>query len=163
MARDRSVREAARQELPEVEALVKLAYGEFREYFPETAWSAWMDNIGKTIHSDTGVVLVAAEAGKIRGVVKFFPDASQGGLGLWPAGTATMRILAVHPASRGRGLGRVLVRECIDRARALKIPAMYLYTGTFMQAARQLYESFGFRRAPEYDKEPGPIAYRLDL
>jgi ribosomal protein S18 acetylase RimI-like enzyme len=163
MAEDIAVREADVWELSEVEALVKLAYREFREYFPETAWSAWMDNIGKTVHSKTGVVLVAVESGKIQGVVKFFPEASQAELGQWPPGTAAMRILAVHPASRGRGLGRLLVRQCIDQARSLKITAMYLYTGTFMQAARQLYESFGFRRAPEYDKEPGPIAYRLDL
>jgi predicted N-acetyltransferase YhbS len=135
LAKEIAVREADPQELSEVEDLVKLAYGEFREYFPETAWSAWMDNIGKTVHSETGVVLVATESGKITGVVKFYPDAGQAGLGHWPQGPAAMRILAVHPASRGRGLGRFLVRECIDRARALEIPSIYLYTGTFMEAA----------------------------
>lgn len=163
LAKAIAVREADPRELAEVEDLVRLAYEEFREYFPDTAWSAWMDNIGRTVQSETGVVLVATESGKIRGVVKFYPDAGQAGLGQWPPGVASIRILAVHPASRGQGLGRFLVRECIDRARALKIPAIYLFTGTFMQAARRLYESFGFRRAPEYDKEPGPIAYSLEL
>ena len=32
-----------------------------------------------------------------------------------------------------------------------------------MAAARQLYEKLGFKRAPEFDRDPGPIAYRLDL
>ena len=32
-----------------------------------------------------------------------------------------------------------------------------------MKAARRLYERLGFQRIPEYDKEPGPIAYGLDL
>jgi hypothetical protein len=32
-----------------------------------------------------------------------------------------------------------------------------------MTAARQLYEKLGFQRAPEFDRDPGPIAYRLDL
>jgi hypothetical protein len=32
-----------------------------------------------------------------------------------------------------------------------------------MQAARHIYESLGFKRAPEFDKDPGPIAYRLVL
>ena len=74
-----------------------------------------------------------------------------------------MRILAVHPDYRGQGLGRRLVQECLNRARSLKIPKIYLYTGTFMEAARRLYEHFGFQRIPEFDKEPGPIAYCLDL
>jgi ribosomal protein S18 acetylase RimI-like enzyme len=163
MAQDFALREADFQELSEVEALVKTAYQEFRPHFPETAWSAWMDNIGKTVFSGTGVVLVIASSGKIHGAVKFYPDAGQAGLGYWPPGTASMRILAVHPDSRGRGYGRLLVQDCIARAQALQVAAIYLYTGSFMQAARQLYESLGFRRAPQYDKEPGPIAYRLDL
>jgi GNAT superfamily N-acetyltransferase len=57
----------------------------------------------------------------------------------------------------------LLARECVHRAKALKISTIYLYTGTFMQAARHIYEKLGFQRAPEFDRDPGPIAYRLDL
>jgi ribosomal protein S18 acetylase RimI-like enzyme len=158
-----TVLEARRQDLTEIETLVKLAYAEFKEYLPQPAWSAWMANISQVVRSETGLLLVAMESEKIKGVVKFYSEAARSGSGSWPPGAAAIRILAVHPASRGRGLGRRLVQECISRARSLKIPVIYLYTGVFMTAACQLYESLGFQRAPEYDKEPGPLAYRLDL
>jgi hypothetical protein len=32
-----------------------------------------------------------------------------------------------------------------------------------MAAARQLYEKLAFKRAPEFDRDPGLSAYRLDL
>jgi ribosomal protein S18 acetylase RimI-like enzyme len=163
MTQDPTVEQAGHQHFAEVEALVKLAYQEFQGYFPETAWSAWMDNISKVVHSETGIILMAVESGKIRGVVKFYPDAASSESGQWPPGAAAIRILAVHPAHRGQGLGRRLVQECLDRARILKIPKIYLYTGSFMKAARRLYERFGFQRIPEYDKEPGPLAYGLDV
>ncbi len=67
------------------------------------------------------------------------------------------------PASRGRGYGVRLTQACLDRARELGVPTVFLYTGTFMTAARHLYEKLGFQRALEFDRDPGPIAYRLDL
>jgi ribosomal protein S18 acetylase RimI-like enzyme len=109
------------------------------------------------------VVLVAADQGRIQGAVKFYPDAGQAHQGDWQPGAASIRLLAVAPAHRGQGYGRLLTQACIDRARNLSIPAIFLYTGTFMAAARQLYEKMGFKRAPEFDRDPGPIAYRLDL
>lgn len=163
MDEDFVIREAFPHELNEVEALVKKAYREFQALFPAQVWRAWMDNVWETVHSGVGIVIVAESQGKIQGVVKFYADAGQAGLGQWPQGAASMRILAVHPASRGKGYGTLLVKECLQRARALKIPTLYLQTGTFMQAARHIYESLGFRRAPEFDRDPGPIAYRLDL
>jgi ribosomal protein S18 acetylase RimI-like enzyme len=163
MFRNLAVQEAGPEDLAEIEALVKLAYAEFRDFFPETAWFAWMENIGKVIHAETGLILVVLESGKIVGVVKFYPDAAASNMGYWPAGVAAIRILAVHPEYRGRGLGRRLVQTCLDQARFLHIPALYLYTGVFMDAARRLYESLGFQRAPEYDRDPGPIAYHINL
>ena len=122
-----------------------------------------MDNVRETVHSRDGVVIVAESGGRIQGVVKFYPDASLASLGTWPGKAASMRVLAVSPKSRGQGFGTLLVRECLRRAQALKIATMYLYTGTFMEAARHIYEKLGFKRAPEFDRDPGPIAYRLDL
>ena len=163
MEADILIREGSAAELDQVEALVKAAYREFQPLFPEQVWQAWMDNIWETVHSPAGVVIVAESEGKIQGVVKFYPDASLSALGNWPREAASMRVLAVNPDSRGQGLGTLLARECVQRARALKIGTIYLYTGAFMQAARHIYEKLGFKRAPEFDRDPGPIAYRLDL
>ncbi len=157
------IREGSDAEQDQVEALVKIAYREFQPLFSEQVWQAWMDNIWETVHSPAGVIIVAESAGRIQGAVKFYPDASLSAQGKWPQQAAAMRILAVHPDSRGKGYGTLLARECVQRAQALKIATIYLYTGTFMQAARHIYEKLGFKRAPEFDRDPGPIAYRLDL
>ncbi len=163
MEADVIIREASLKELDEVESLVKTAYREFQPYFPAEHWQGWMDNIRETVHSGVGVVIVAEAGGRIQGAIKFYPDAAQAGLGQWPRPASSVRVLAVHPESRSQGYGARLVRECVRRARVLKLPRIYLYTGTFMAAARQIYESLGFKRAPEFDRDPGPIAYHLDL
>jgi len=163
MATETLMREAAAGEWDAIEDLVLAAYAEFRPLFPERAWDGWMENIRQVIHADTGDLIVAEEEGAIRGVVKFYPEASQSTLGTWPEGAAAIRILAVHPQYRGHGLGLLLARECLRRAQDLKIPAIFLYTGEFMHAARHIYEKLGFVRAPEFDRSPGPIAYRLDM
>ena len=157
------IREAAPEELAQIEDLVKAAYREFRPLFPADIWQAWMDNIGKVIHADAGLLLVLEDQGQMQGAVKFFPQAAQSGMGHWPEGVAAIRVLAVRPEARGRGYGTRLTRACLERARDLRISAIYLFTGEFMHAARHIYEKLGFQRAPEFDPHPGPIAYRLEL
>jgi len=163
MAEDVLIRDATPHELDRIEALVLTAYREFQPLFSEQIWLAWMDNISKTIRSGAGMLIVAEHEGELKGVVKFYPDAAHSGMGRWPEAAAAIRILAVSPEARGQGLGTILTQECLRRARDLKIRTIFLYTGTFMAAARHLYEKLGFRRAPELDRDPGPIAYRLDL
>lgn len=160
---DTVIRPAVPEEREEIARLVQEAYQEFRPHFPPEVWQAWMDNLHTTIHSGEGILLVAEAGGTLQGAVKFYPDAAQAGLGSWPQGSASMRLLAVRPGSRHRGYGRLLVEECLRRARELGLATVYLYTGSFMQAARHLYETLGFHRAPEFDRDPGPVAYRFDL
>lgn len=159
------IREAKASELEAVEALVKGAYREFQEVVPEEGWERWMASITQAVNEGEGLLLVAEAEGAIQGAVQFFHDASLARMGHWPAGAAAIRLLAVRPEARGRGLGTLLTQECLHRARTLKIPTIYLYTGRFMLAAQHIYEKLGFKRAPEYDppQQPGPIAYRLDL
>jgi len=163
MTQEIHIRLAGAGELAAVENLVKTAYREFRPLMPEAAWERWMDNISETLQAPEGMMLVAERQGRIEGAVKFYPDAAQAHQGQWPAGAGLIRLLAVSPGSRGRGYGVRLTRECLRRARDLKINTIFLYTGTFMAAARHIYEKLGFKRAPEFDRDPGPIAYRLDL
>jgi ribosomal protein S18 acetylase RimI-like enzyme len=163
MSNEILIRDAAPEELDDIEALVKEAYREFRPQFPEKVWQAWMDNVSETVRAPAGMLLVAMAGGIIQGVIKFYPEASQSGMGHWPPGVAAIRILAVSPPARGQGYGTRLAAECLRRAKAMQISTIFLFTGEFMDAARHIYEKLGFRRAPELDPQPGPIAYRLDL
>ena len=163
MSRAPIIRPAYPEERDAVEQLVKEAYQEFRPLFTPDIWERWLDNLSRAIHSEEGILLVVESAGILQGAVKFYPDASQAGLGHWPPGSASMRVLAVRPGSRMRGYGWLLVTECLRLARELGVARIYLYTGVFMDAARRLYEKLGFVRAKEFDRDPGPIAYRLDL
>ncbi|MFZ5453945.1 MAG: GNAT family N-acetyltransferase [Thermodesulfobacteriota bacterium] len=163
MEQDFVIREAAAGELAEIENLVQEAYREFKPLFPEKVWNAWMENIGQTVRAPSGILLVLEHQGRLWGAVKFFPEAERSGMGQWPPGAAALRILAVAPTARGRGYGTLLTRECLGLAREQQVSVIFLCTGEFMQAARHVYEKLGFRRVPEFDRDPGPIAYRLDL
>ena len=103
----------------------------------------------------------------------FYDDAAAEGFG-WPSGWAGVRALGVDPAVRGLGVGRTLMRACVERAVAGGAGVLCLHTARFMTAAMAMDEAMGFRRAPSYDfdanehlrlgGDPVPIlAYRLDL
>lgn len=83
------------------------------------------------------------------------------------AGEAEVRMLAVSPAARGRGVGTALTEWCVSRARSEGHKAVALSTLRAMHAAHRLYERMGFERTPERDWWPIPdlqlITYRLTL
>lgn len=102
-------------------------------------------------------LLVAVEDAAILGSVTYYFARSGGGYGdRWPEGWPSIRLLAVPPAYRGRGLGRALTQACIDRARAEGAPGIGLGTTKLMEVARAMYERMGFVHTPEYDFEPVP-------
>ena len=80
---------------------------------------------------------------------------------------ASFRMLAVDAAARGRGVGELLVRTCLDRARAAGKRRVVISTDPRMTAAHRLYERLGFRRLPVRDWSPVPgvdlLVYALQL
>ena len=64
-------------------------------------------------------------------------------------------MLAVDPAWRGRGIGR-LVEACIERARAASKTVATLHPAEEMAAATALYRSLGFQRDATADMTVAP-------
>ena len=80
---------------------------------------------------------------------------------------AGFRMLVVDPAVQGRGIGELLVRTCLERARAAGKRRVVLSTDRRMTAAQRLYRRLAFTRLPERDWQPVPgidlLVYALDL
>jgi ribosomal protein S18 acetylase RimI-like enzyme len=116
--------------------------------------------------AEHATVLVAAEGPRLVGCVTYvdglgkyaeFPDDDAAGI----------RMLAVLPEARSRGVGESLVRACVERARSSGRARVVLHSTGAMAAAQRLYGRLGFRRAPERDWEVEPgfilLGYELEL
>lgn len=68
-------------------------------------------------------------------------------------GQAKLRLLYVEPRARGLGLGRRLVRECVDYARAAGYQSIILWTQSELAAARNLYREAGFKKTGEEEHD----------
>jgi ribosomal protein S18 acetylase RimI-like enzyme len=80
-------------------------------------------------------------------------------------GICEMKRLFVLPEFRGRGAGRMLACEVIDRARDMGYHKMRLDTVASMKSARALYYSLQFRDIEAYRYNPveGSSYMELDL
>lgn len=159
---DIAIRAARPEELETVGELTARVYldGGLLDFGEEDPYLAVLrDARGRAEHAE---VLVAVEpsrpehaGGEVLGTVTFV---GRGGryADIAEPGEGEFRMLVVHPAARGRGVGEALVRECLERARALGLERLVLSSQDRMYAAHRLYERLGFVRTPERDWSPVP-------
>jgi len=113
-----------------------------------------------------GDILVAAEGDDVLGAV-FLVHPGSSYSELAGPGEAEFRMLAVSPKAQRRGIGELLVRACLDRARAKGALRMVISARDFIEGPLRLYDRMGFVRTPERDWSPAPgvslVALRFDL
>ena len=162
------LRDARVDELVNVSLLIKDAYQQYEKFLPPEVWKAYVEEIMDMQKRLNESKLIVAELdGHLAGTVTLYLDTARSSQEWWPKGWAVIRLLAVHPAYRGHGIGRLLMEECIRRCRKRGIATIGLHTSEMMDVARRMYERMGFIRVPEFDFYPRPgtviMAYRLDL
>jgi GNAT superfamily N-acetyltransferase len=74
---------------------------------------------------------------------------------------ARLRFFILDPAFQGHGLGNRLMREAVDFCKAKKFKRVYLTTFAGLEAARHLYDKFGFH--VYYEKDGTHLTGNPDL
>lgn len=126
---------------------VVMAHGQ--QYAREFGWDASFEGLVARIvadyaaaDSDRQAAWIAEVGGRRAGCVFCTAESSR---------TAQLRILLVTSEGRGLGLGRSLVRRCVDFARDAGYRRMTLWTNDVLSTARRIYENEGFELV---DQEP---------
>lgn len=162
------IRDAKADELSLIREQRVQSYTEHAQRIPEGHWQALKQGISSEADLQPGVERIVAELdGMIVGSVALFPAKSDAYAGnVEELDYPEIRLLAVSPEARGKGVATALISECIRRVKANGCSTIGLHTGDFMESAIRLYEYLGFDRLPQFDFEPandGIIvkAYRL--
>ena len=133
-----------------VNAVALAAFEQYRGHYAD--WPAFSKNLAHTSAlADQGELIVAEAEGQVIGAVTYIGPGKPKNACFepeWPI----MRMLVVSPAARGRGVGRLLVQECIGRARRDQAQVFALHTTPIMEVALSMYQRMGFafhREAPQ--------------
>ena len=144
-----SIRRAAPSDFPDVRRITRDAYlraGHFAADHP------YMEVLEDVEHRAGHAEVWLAESGGRAVAAVTLTFAGQPYSEIARDGELEFRMLAVDPSAQGAGVGRAVVRRIIEHARQLPgIAAISITSATFMERAHGLYESLGFRRAPERD------------
>jgi ribosomal protein S18 acetylase RimI-like enzyme len=162
------IRDALPEEMDEAAAVIGAAYSEYAASMQPKLWKRYRADIvdvRSRLHESE--LLVAEHEVQMAGTVTYYPPGDRDGRSSWPDEWAGIRLVAVHPDFRGKGVGRALTEECVSRARAIGAPTVGLHTISIMAVAMALYKRMGFVRMPERDFRPSSSivveAFRLDL
>jgi ribosomal protein S18 acetylase RimI-like enzyme len=145
-----SVRDASPSELQEMLALTLEAYDEYRPDCPDDFWVKYVRNITEAVTEAPDIErIVAICDGKMAGSVLLCKKS-------FMADEPEIRLLAVSPRFRQRGVAAELMAECERRLKARGHRTVVLHTTHLMDTARRMYERSGYVRLEALDFKPVP-------
>ncbi len=152
------VREAHPDEFTKIGSLMVTVYSQL-EGFPnpeeQPGYYKLLANIGDLTHNPgTKLLIAVSKTGDIGGAVVYLGDMKyygSGGTAPNERHAAGFRLLAVDPATRGQGIGKLLSIACLQMAKDEKQPQMIIHSTKAMQVAWKMYEKLGFKRSEDLD------------
>jgi GNAT superfamily N-acetyltransferase len=72
----------------------------------------------------------------------------------------SIKRMYIRPAYRGKGIGKALLQQLLQKAKEFGYHSIYLDSGRFMTTAHNLYRSFGFVEREEYPETEIPPQLR---
>jgi ribosomal protein S18 acetylase RimI-like enzyme len=157
------IRQATPLDFYSINLLCVEAYQEFEKVVGPDNWQRMRETLSHASDlAASSELMVAENSHGLLGVVAYIPPGRSDG-DIIPREWATIRMLAVSPSCRGRGIGRKLTEECIERARRDGAERIGLTTGEMMAVALPMYERMGFRKNAELEPRYGVSQARYVL
>jgi putative acetyltransferase len=109
----------------------------------------WLDKYNLTESHDLEVINHPKEAILDRGGHIFLAREGNkiiGTAGLANEGDSVYELvkMTVAPEFRGKGISKMLIEKCLEKARELKAKKVFLYSNSQLQTAISLYKKYGF-------------------
>jgi GNAT superfamily N-acetyltransferase len=161
--------ELVEDEKETVRRLLVESYQQYEhEYTNPHQWEDYLANIKASVDNpDVKKILIAKNNVNILGTLQLFESSEKAyqkpELQIF---SPIIRLLAVHPQARGRGVAQELLKAGLHFAKSQGANKLYLHTGDKMQNAIRLYEWFGFKRDQTKEFMNNDIlvkCYRFDI
>ena len=113
------------------------------------------DPIG-TIINTGGAIYLAVSGGEIVGSAALMKEHE---------GVYELAKMTVTKAFRGKGISKLLIEKCLEKAKQLQAKKVTLFSNHQLQTAIHLYEQYGFRHVEVKDSpfETADVRMELDL
>lgn len=154
-------------DVDQLQELGILAYGQFQSALTPDNWEIFNGNlVNKQKFIDIlniAKCFVCLDNDKIIGVAYIIPSGNP--TDLFKTEWSYIRMVGVDPKYRGQAIAKTLTKLCIDHAKQSNERTIALHTSEFMDAARHIYESIGFKVLQEIPPLFGKKywLYTLDL
>ena len=143
-----SFREASVDD-PDAHALIAEYFAMRAETFPTGDYSPVFPK-AENFTPPAGVFLIVVEGGE---------DVGCGGIKRVAPDRFEIKHLWIRPRAQGRGLGRALLTELEDRARAFGATEVVLDTNASLTVAGSMYRSGGYEEIPPYNENPNATTW----
>jgi putative acetyltransferase len=133
------IRKIARDDNKELAIIIRTSLAEFGANKPGTVYyDDTTDHLYELFQQPGSTYFVAEQNGEIIGGAGIYP--SEG----LPANTCELVKMYLKSSARGLGLGKQLIEQCLDFAKAFGYNQVYIETMPELRKAVTVYEKFGF-------------------